>query len=82
MSKRTNPLEEWRASRSPATVAFQLGMTQRSYLTLESQPRKSRIKSNKIIKISLTTGIPLDTLVDYLTSTNTLTKEATHVDRA
>ena len=76
MSKRTNPLEEWRASRSPATVAFLLGMTQRSYLILESQPRKSRIRSNKIIKISQITGIPLESLIDYLTETHTIKKES------
>lgn len=75
MQKRMNPLEEWRGSRSPATVAFLLGMTQRSYLVLESHPRKSRIRSNKIIKISKITGIPLPVLVDWLTQTNTLTKE-------
>ena len=75
MSKRINPLEEWRASRSPCEVAFLLGMTQRSYLILESQPRKSKIRSNRIIKISQITGIPLPVLVDWLTQTNTLTKE-------
>jgi len=50
-------------------------MTQRSYLILESQPRKSKIRSNRIIKISKITGIPLPVLVDWLTQTNTLTKE-------
>ena len=76
MSKRINPLEEWRASRSPATVAFLLGMTQRSYLILESQPRKSKIRINRIIKISKITGIPLESLIDYLTETHTMTKES------
>lgn len=79
MSKRINPIETWRGSRSTAEAASRLHMPEKSYLVLENTPRKSRIKSNKIIRISLTTGIPLDTLVDYLTSTNTLTKEATHV---
>ena len=68
MSKRANPLEEWRGSRSPATAAFLLGMTQRSYLTLEAHPERSKIKSNRIIKIAEITGIPLETLVDYLTT--------------
>jgi len=76
MSKRANPLEEWRGSRSPATVAFLLGMTQRSYLTLESQPRKSKIRSNRIIKISQITGIPLPVLVDWLTQTNRIKEMA------
>ena len=76
MSKRINPLEEWRGSRSPATVAFLLGMTQRSYLLLESQPRKSKIRSNRIIKISQITGIPLESLIDYLTETNRIKEMA------
>jgi hypothetical protein len=50
-------------------------MTQRSYLTLENNPRKSKIKSNTIIKVARITGIPLPVLVDWLTQTNTLTKE-------
>lgn len=73
---RANPLRDWRASRSPCTVAFLLGMTQRSYLLLESQPRKSKIRSNRIIKISQITGIDLAVLVDYLTETHTMTKES------
>ena len=76
MSQRINPLKDWRGSRSPCTVAFLLGMTQRSYLTLENNPRKSKIKSNTILKVARITGIPLTELVDYLTQTNTLrTKE-------
>lgn len=76
MSKRINPLEEWRGVRSPATVAFLLGMTQRSYLTLESAPRKSKIRSNRIIKISQITGIDLAVLIDYLTETNRIKEMA------
>lgn len=72
---KANPLRDWRGSRSPCTVAFLLGMTQRSYLTLENNPRKSKIKSNTIIKVARITGIPLPVLVDWLTQTNTLTKE-------
>lgn len=51
-------------------------MRERSYLVLEDTPRKSEIKSNRIIKISQITGIPLESLIDYLTDTNTLTKES------
>ena len=63
-----NPLRDWRGSRSPCTVAFQLGLSQRAYLTLEAHPERSKIKSNRIIKIAEITGIPLETLVDYLTT--------------
>jgi len=62
-----NPIANWRGSRSPCMAASMLGMKQRSYLTLESHPEQSKIKSNRIIKISQITGIQLATLVDYLT---------------
>jgi hypothetical protein len=51
-------------------------MPEKSYLVLENTPRKSRIKSNKIIMISLTTGIPLESLIDYLTETNRIEEMA------
>lgn len=76
MSKRINPLEEWRGSRSTAEAASRLHMPEKSYLVLENTPRKSRIKSNKIIMISLTTGIPLESLIDYLTETNRIEEMA------
>lgn len=76
MSKRANPLEEWRGSRSLFEAATQLHMSERSYLVLEEHPEKSRIKSNRIIKVAQITQIPLATLVDWLTETP---KEATHV---
>lgn len=57
-------------------AASQLHLTEKSYLVLENTPRKSRIKSNKIIKIAQVTGIPLESLVDYLTETHTMTKES------
>lgn len=71
-----NPLKSWRGTRSRAEAASRLHMPEKSYIILEEEPRKSRIKSNKIIRISLITGIPLDTLVDYLTETHTMTKES------
>lgn len=73
---RANLLREWRGSYSTAEAAAQLHMRERSYLILENTPRKSEIKSNRIIKISQITGIPLESLIDYLTQTNTLTKES------
>lgn len=76
MQKRMNPLEEWRGSRSPCMAASQLHLTEKSYLVLENTPRKSRIKSNKIIKIAQVTGIPLESLVDYLTETNRIKEMA------
>lgn len=76
MSKRINPIETWRGSHSTAEAASRLHMPEKSYLVLENTPRKSRIKSNKIIRISLTTGIPLESLIDYLTETHTMTKES------
>lgn len=66
-----NPIANWRGSRSPCMAAYTLGMTQRSYLTLEAHPEKSKIKSNRIIKVSQITGIPLPVLVDWLTETTT-----------
>jgi hypothetical protein len=42
---------------------------------LEEAPRKSKVKSDKIIRIAHVTHIPLDVLVDYLTETNRI-KEA------
>ena len=76
MHKRENPLREWRGSRSVYVAASELGMTERSYWLLESDPRRSKIKSNRILKIQHVTGIPMEVLVDYLTQTNTLTKES------
>lgn len=76
MKTRANPLRDWRGSHSTAEAASRLHMPEKSYLVLEDTPRKSRIKSNKIIRISLTTGIDLAVLVDYLTETNCIKEMA------
>lgn len=75
MSQHRNPLRDWRGQRSTWAAASDLHMTERSYRLLENDPRRSKIKSNTIIKVARITGIPLTELVDYLTQTNTLTKE-------
>jgi len=63
-----NPLEKWRGSRSPCTVAFILHLSQQDYLTLEAHPEKSNINSDQIILIAQELGVPLEVLVDYLES--------------
>lgn len=63
-----NPLKEWRGQRSTFEAATRLGMTERAYALLESKPWEATIKSNRILKIAEITGIPLEMLVDYITT--------------
>lgn len=57
-----------------AQAASDLHVSERTYRLLETEPRKSTIKSDTIIRISRVTGISLEELVDYLTETNTIVK--------
>lgn len=72
--QKVNLLRTWRGQRNMAQAASDLHVSERTYRLLETEPRKSTIKSDTIIRISRVTGISLEELVDYLTETNTIVK--------